>query len=62
MMECYLQEVESTTYFNEVSDECGARILEALAVFPSLLRHVRNLKACKIPEQLWFCYLSRQVP
>eukprot|EP00435_Cladocopium_sp_Y103_P056300 s620_g19.t1 len=41
VMECYLQEVESTTYLNEVSEACRARILKALAVFPLLLRQIR---------------------
>ena len=60
VMECYLQEVTSTTYLNEVSPACRRIILDSFAVFPLLLKNVINFKQCKIPEHQWFLLLSKQ--
>jgi hypothetical protein len=47
VMECYLQEVTSTTYLNEVNTECRRIMLDSFAVFPQLLRLVINLSYAK---------------
>ena len=57
-MECYLQEVASTTYLNEISTESRELALSAV-FFPSLMQHIINFKNNKIPEACWFPLSAR---
>ena len=54
VMDCYLQEVTSLTYLNEVSATAKKLVLKAVEAFPSLLRAVIHFHRCKIPEPTWF--------
>ena len=58
IMECYLQEVVSITYLNEVDKKAKEQVLSALEVFPTLLGAAIRFKASCIPEATWhflFC-------
>ena len=58
IMECYLQEVVSITYLNEVDKKAKEQVLSALGVFPTLLGAAIRFKASCIPEATWhflFC-------
>ena len=59
IMECYLQEVTSMTYLNEISPKSKSLVLQALDAFPSLLRAIINFHTCNIPANLWFFFLRK---
>eukprot|EP00438_Fugacium_kawagutii_P027002 Skav232500 [mRNA] locus=scaffold1096:33698:38011:+ [translate_table: standard] len=58
IMECYLQEVTSMTYLNQIHPDAKKAVLQGLATFPSLLGAVIQFQKSKIPTSSWFLLLS----
>ena len=60
IMECYLQEVTSTTYFHEISDEARSKVLAAMKAFPSLFKAAIHFEKCMIPPSSWFFLMQQK--
>ena len=59
VMECYLQEVMSSTYMLEISVLAKQKVLDAVNIFPALMLQVIHFKTSHIPEATWWYMLAK---
>lgn len=53
VMEVYLQEVSTSTYLNDIEEESKQKVLQAMSVFPEVLKLANAFSQWQYPEPTW---------
>ena len=59
IMECYLQEVASSTYLTDIDERSRSLVLQALEMFPRIFTKVIQFHAFSIPSTSWYFLFAR---
>lgn len=59
IMECYLQEVASSTYLTDIDEKSRVLVLHAMQIFPWILSKVIQFHAFSIPSSSWYFLIAK---